>query len=211
MTVMVKPRFSGEEEVEVARRYAGGETFYALAKEYGCSVKAVRRACNRQGIKSRGSNKDRKLTTQQIDDATRFYVDNPEMSVSEIARRLGVSQSTLNHSFRRRGVKIRGNYARGEQHGMWKGGRREHRGYYKISIPEHDWCWPMSYAGIILEHRYVMARHLGRLLSSDQTVHHINGNGKDNRIENLKLYQSRHVGGAAAHCGDCGSINITFY
>jgi hypothetical protein len=44
------------------------------------------------------------------------------------------------------------------------------------------------------QHRYVMECHLGRKLEKEESVHHINGNREDNRIENLEVISASEHG-----------------
>ena len=41
-------------------------------------------------------------------------------------------------------------------------------------------------------HRHVMEEHLGRLLEPDEHVYHVNGDSRDNRIENLIIIKKKY-------------------
>lgn len=68
----------------------------------------------------------------------------------------------------------------------WRGGRRIDRGYVILSVPS-DTPGRNKRHNTMLEHRYVMQKHLGRPLASAEHVHHRNGITDDNRIENLEV------------------------
>lgn len=75
-------------------------------------------------------------------------------------------------------------------HPNWKGGRYMHQnGYVMVHLkPEEEFFLSMSIShSYVLEHRLVMAKHLGRCLQRWDVVHHKNGIKDDNRIENLEL------------------------
>ena len=82
---------------------------------------------------------------------------------------------------------------RGWKHPNWKGGRIiTSDGYVAICVPNSDKFHPMvgrriKYGGYVLEHRLVMAKHLGRCLKSHEVVHHLDSNRTNNELDNLHL------------------------
>jgi hypothetical protein len=81
---------------------------------------------------------------------------------------------------------------------QWRGGRQKTvAGYVRVFISPDSPYYSMRRkcknrpSNDIVEHRLVMAKHLGRCLHPWEIVHHKNGIKDDNRIENLYLVDKR--------------------
>ena len=84
-------------------------------------------------------------------------------------------------------------FPKGEKNPAWKGGLtyKRPKGNYKnvkyVRCPQE--FLPMARKdGYIMEHRLIMAKHLGRLLERVEVVHHIDHDPANNSVENLMLF-----------------------
>lgn len=79
-----------------------------------------------------------------------------------------------------------GNHARGADNPRWNNGTmRTSQGYIAVKVSDdHHLRQPHGYA---YEHQLVAEAKLGRRLTDNECVHHINGRRDDNRPENIEI------------------------
>lgn len=105
------------------------------------------------------------------------------LNSAEIARLYGCTRESACRGLKNAGVKMRRPV--GDNHGMWKGGRTtKGDGYVGVWTPGHERA---DNQNRVYEHTLVIEKHIGRLPNKGEVIHHINGNKKDNRMENLYL------------------------
>jgi transcription elongation factor Elf1 len=92
-----------------------------------------------------------------------------------------------------------------ENNPRWTGKtRRKEGGYIIVRVPfSSPYSCVARKNGYIKEHRLVMMEHLGRPLLKTEYVHHINGIGTDNRIENLQLVSTQDHSIKTLLCSKC--------
>lgn len=207
-----KPRshrkFDDEQERVICERYIAGESALALAREFVCSDITLRRVLGRNNVSRRRGPGLRSWTQAQVAEIKeRWYAGESQHS---IGKSLGVSQTAISKLLLFHGIPPVRRTAVGSRVASWKGGRvGVAGGYLGVLVNAADPMASMRQsAGYVLEHRLVMARAMGRPLTPQESVHHINGDRQDNRIENLQLRTGSHGKGAAMCCADCGSSNI---
>jgi hypothetical protein len=174
------------------------------AKVLGVNGKTLVRALDQYGIprKIRGWNRKRTNKYPQLQIREWLAEQLKTKSYRDIAREVGSTEGNVCDFVNRHGLRSANPVAdgkkkkfpdgmRGPQNGNWRGGRYaggHHQRYIMVKAPGHPLA---SKHGYILEHRLVMGQHLGRYLERNEYVHHINGNGQDNRLENLQLVTKR--------------------
>ncbi len=81
---------------------------------------------------------------------------------------------------------------KGDKCPAWKGGRIKKMGYVFIHSPNHPVKNNMGY---VQEHRLIVEHHIGRYLTKEEVVHHVNGIKEENRVKNLMAFicNSEHI------------------
>lgn len=125
-----------------------------------------------------------------------YYTE--EMGMWSIAKKLGIGGESIRRLMKKYGFKTRSkeecyrtkffrnshknrNFPVGKEHHWWKGGRIIKNGYWFIQMPDH----PKALQGYVAEAILVAERFLGRHLTQEERVIHLNRNGLDDTPYNL--------------------------
>jgi len=197
--------FDAPTRAKIKRKWLAGVPPTHIAKGFGRSVAAVMKVLDDYGLEPH--NKPRFSETEKRRAKSLYESGLPFKKVAEALGRHENTIIRIIHSQHPESVRSR--YKCGPENTNYKGGRVVHHGYVYVRGPVEDLYSTMVEAsGYVPEHRLKMARALGRPLTSHETVHHINADRTDNRLENLQLRNGRHGKGVAMVCLDCGSHNI---
>lgn len=188
-------------EDEIISLYRTGMSMEAVGREFNINRITVRNVLLRRGEYIRKQGNPVQVLTSS--DRTRIVALRKRGWTNiAIAKDLGTSSGKVGKVLREEGVLE-----------LYK--FREHKdridgnGYALTWVAPDDPLSVMAHSNnYAMQHRIVMARALGRPLESYESVHHINGDRLDNRLENLQLRQGNHGKGVCMTCLDCGSHNI---
>jgi len=173
---------------EIAGLAAEGVPAREIADRLGVCVSGVRKYCARHAIPLPNVKDIFPVHRAEFVEAAAV---NPDAGV--LAKRFGVSRPTIYQWARRVGVKLVDSYHRGFIETA--------SGYICVPAPDHPHCDSKGYCR---EHVLVMEQHLGRYLTREECVHHVDGDKKNNSLENLQVMLRSDHARLHADRGDTG-------
>jgi hypothetical protein len=206
-----KPRrlkFDGEAAERVIADYQAGMSWPEMKEKYGCADYAMRECVRRAGIKLRdhGGQRRRISDEEELEIVAALKSGLKQVAV---ASKFGCNQSVVSRIAIKHGVSD-GKKASGDKHGSWKGGiSKNGEGYLIERVYSDDPYFAMATrSGYVPQHRLVMAKSLGRILHSYESVHHKDGDRTNNSLDNLQLRFGKHGKGVVLTCRKCGCHDI---
>lgn len=200
-------KLSIDQKKEIKKLYESGVNSGVLCKQFGCAYSTLRSAIKELGGKTtRCGCQKKELTKKDIDNIIQLYKSG--YSQKKIGTLYNLQQCTISSLLKKNKINTR--YNKGENHSNYKGGRLlTSGGYILVLLDNNDpyYCMTNSLS-YVLEHRLVMAKFLGRPLTKNETVHHIDGDRTNNKIDNLQLRHGKHGKGTCYKCLNCGSFNV---
>jgi hypothetical protein len=121
---------------------------------------------------------------------------NKNMSYLQLSREFGCSISLICKRFKRYGFEpsknIRTLSKEGKKNPAWISGTIKRHGYVYVKNRTHPFC---NAEGYVPEHRLVMEKKLGRHLTQEEIVHHLDFSRTNNNEDNLYLFEnkSKHI------------------
>lgn len=125
--------------------------------------------------------KERKFTKDKEWLRRKYWEE--ELNIRQIAELFGMGKNAVIYWFKKYDIPLRSNSESkiGEKNQNWNGGINYKDGYVEVYQSKGKY---KKRANIVME------KHLGRELTSEEFVHHINGIKDDDRIKNLRLFGS---------------------
>src|SRR3990167_8701459 len=163
---------------EVIKRYLNGESSVKIAKIAGISATGIIRILRFNNISRRPKELAERLRRKYNYEAiVKDY--NSGMFLGDVAKKYHCDPPGIDSILKRMSVKKMHGVRKGKDHAQWKGGIRKDVHGYLVQKEGKT-------------HRIILERYLGRKLKIDEQIHHIDGNKKNNELDNLSIFSKEH-------------------
>ena len=151
-----------------------------IAKIVGCSHNVVWKCLKRYNISIRTYSESHMGHTGYWQG--KKFTKEHKRKLSEVGK--GKKHRPFSAETRRKMSDAKKGKYEGKNNPQWRGGKRKNGNYVLIYVPEH----PHTIGNYVLEHRLVVEKQIGRYLLTNEVVHHIDSNERNNKIKNLMAF-----------------------